>query len=118
MEASIVGGDLRGLNGSHIRSGLLILIKSLPIDFYFRFVFLQGTALNWHNVTKRGSEHSWRGFKRVKRVTLNWTQCAVNGPRQLVTLGLKGETRLNTCEDSTMKDTTFGQPPVNRNTYF
>ena len=60
------------------------------------------------------------GFKRVKRVTLNWAQCAANGPRQLVTQGLKGETRLNTCEDPTMKDTTVGQPrviDVNRNIY-
>ena len=128
VEANIVGGDLRGLNGSHWTShltswywldsyiliftydlpfiqgsaltwhnvtkrgskhswqgfkrvkqvtkniiGLLILIKFLPIDFYFRFVFLQGTELTWHNVTKCGSEHSWRGFRRVKRVTLNIT---------------------------------------------
>ena len=43
-------------------------------------------------------------------LTLDWTQCAVNGPGQLVTLVLKAETRLNTFKDPTMKDKSLHLP--------
>ena len=49
-------------------------------------------------------------------LTLNWTQCAVNGPGQLVTvtLVLKAETRLNTFKDPTMKESSLHLPYFSR----
>ena len=47
-------------------------------------------------------------------LTFNWTQCAVNGPGQLVPLVLKAETRLNTFKDPTMKDNSLHLPYFSR----